>query len=558
MVSVDGNYVIVFDGEIYNYIELREELKKLGQVFVTESDTEILLNGYKEWGIELQNKLNGMWAFAIWDKTKDRLFLSRDRLGEKPLYYNVSDKSLIFGSEIKAILAYGVFKEPNMEVLDLYLSLGYIPAPYTFYKNILKLEPGSYLIVNKDDILLRKYWDLPSLDEENMITDKEEIYKRFQELFYDSVKLRMRSDVPFGVFLSGGLDSSSVVAIMSDIVEYPIETFTIGFQDKDFDERILAKEVADKFKTNHHEYIVGNEDLENALNKVSYHCDEPFGDSSAIPTGYVSEFARQKVKMVLTGDGGDEVLSGYTSYQGEKFAYQFQNAFPAFARSFVPAFVRFSSRAFRGKVRFKLNRISNVTESSNKDFIDRLTEKSSWLDSNTKYDLLSDQRSYIKIDEYLRTLYKNNQIKDTFYKLMYFHFKVSLPDGGLNKVDKMSMAYSLETRIPFLDHRLVEFMVRIHKDVKLHRYERKSILRNTIGKKLPRNLLRAPKHGFVVPLWEWFKRDSFFSFTKSLYKEDFGLNSDVIKVIIEKNKRGEMDYGNFIWMLIILKKWLVG
>ena len=281
--------------------------------------------------------------------------VTRDRIGEKPLYYTESDKSLIFGSEIKVILGNGVFKEPNMEVLDLYLSLSYIPAPHTFYKNIWKLEPGSYLIANKDGILLRKYWDFPSLNEENMITEKEKVYKKFEELFYDSVKLRMRSDVPFGAFLSGGLDSSSVVAIMSDIAEYPVETFTIGFQDKDFDERTIAKELAIKFKANHHEYIVEPEDLEDALNKVSYHFDEPFGDSAAIPTGYVSKFARQKVKMVLTGEGGDEVLAGYTSYQGEKFAYQFQNVFAGFVRSLIPALVKSLSRAFRGNVRFWLN-----------------------------------------------------------------------------------------------------------------------------------------------------------------------------------------------------------
>ncbi len=545
---------LVFNGGIYNYIELREELKQLGHRFYTESDTEVILAGYRQWGVDVQNKLNGMWAFALWDFSEKRLLLSRDRMGEKPLYYGYIDGGIIFGSEIKSLFASKLIpKESDLSLLDIYLTLGYIPAPYSFFNNIKKLCPGEYILLPGDAVEPKKYWSLPDIDENNLLTNKNDVYKEFEELFYDSVKIRMRSDVPFGAFLSGGLDSASVVAVMSEISDYPVETFTIGFDDKKFDERHLAQAAAEKYKTNHNVHVVKADTFEDSLSRAVFHHDEPFGDSSSLPTSYVSQFAREKVKMVLTGDGGDELLSGYTTYQGEKFAAQFQKI-PSLIRKSIPPLTKAGSALFRGSLRYRLNRVETVTNSSNMNFIDRLISKHSWSDPSIRAELLQGCGNQVSFKEYLHDLFSKYSVTDPFYKLMYFQMLISLPDNMLTKVDRMSMAKSIETRIPFLDHRLVELMVKVHKDVKMEGYERKSVLRNTIGKKLPNEILHAPKKGFSVPLREWFKSTTMEDTISDLYKTDFGLNSNVIKNIIDENSSGKADHGNYIWMLFMLKR----
>lgn len=556
MISDDNNVVIVFNGEIYNYIELREELKKAGHRFRTASDTEVILNSYKEWGKDCLGKINGMWAFAIWDEYKKELFLSRDRVGEKPLYYTIYNNTFLFASEIKSLFAYGVPACPELEMLEIYLSLSYIPAPFTFYKGIKELLPGQNLVVKDNNVSEKTYWDLPEIDEQNMLTNKQEIYEQFDYLLKDSVKIRMRSDVPYGAFLSGGLDSSGIVSIMSGISNYPVETFTMGFTHKAYDESRLARKVAEKFNTSHHEQIIKQDTFENSLDKVVYHYDQPFGDSSAIPTGYISEYARQKVKMVLTGDGGDEVLSGYSIYQGEKFAGLYQR-FPLLFRTLLEDVLIASSGFFNGSLRYKLNRVNNILAFSNRTFDKKVIERASDITINTIRSLLNRSTNTVSIEDYMSGFFSNCSYKDNFYKLMYFHFKLSLPNDMLVKVDRMSMAHSLETRLPFLDYRLIEFMAKVHKNIKLDGFERKSVLRNTIGKKLPVELLRAPKRGFEVPLREWFKENSFTEHLDNLYRyNNIGMNSDVLKTIVGDNLQGKKDFGNFIWMLFVLNKCL--
>lgn len=550
MFNDDKSIVLVFNGEIYNYVELREELKKEGYLFKSSSDSEVIIKAYEKWGIDCQNKFNGMWAFALWDNSKQQLFLSRDRIGEKPLHYALFDNSFVFGSEIKSVLAYGIPKIPNYELLDIYLTLSYIPAPFTFFKNIHKLKPGHCLIIQDSNVQEHKYWDLPDIDENNMRTDKKNVYGSFSDLLTDSVKIRMRSDVPYGAFLSGGLDSSSIVSIMSKISTFPVETFTIGFKEKSYDERDLAAAVAKTFQTNHHEYIVEPDSFDESLNKIAYHYDEPFGDSSAIPTGYVSRFASSKVKMVLTGDGGDEVLSGYTTYQGEKFAGQYQKL-PKFVRDSVPFLLLHASKPLKSSIRYKFNRMHDVCYSSNLDFLSRAINKISWIDIDTIRKLIGDDKVYSSY-EFISDFMKKCTYKDSFYKLMYLNLKLSLPDDMLVKVDRMSMAYSLETRTPFLDYRLIEYMVGVHKDIKMKKYERKTVLRNTIGLNLPQEILSAPKKGFTVPLREWFKEDSFDQKLKDLTDSTPFLNKEGMESIINLNNSGKKDYGNFIWMLFNL------
>ena len=551
MTSNDGDLVITYNGEIYNYLELKDELEKLGHAFRSNSDTEVILEAYLEWDIDCLEKLNGMWAFAIWDKSRKRLFAARDRIGEKPLHYSTYDNTFLFASEIKSIIEYGVPKEIDGEVMDLYLTLGYVPAPYSFYKNIHKLMPGHYAIVENGDFKITKYWDLPEIDEANMLEDKELVYDEFQALFSDSIRIRMRSDVDFGVFLSGGLDSSSIAALMSEHSKASVKAFTIGYKERDYDETALAKQVAAKFNIDYNELIVEPDVLDQSLQKILNSYDEPFGDSSAIAVDQVAKFATQHVKMVLGGDGGDELLSGYTSYQGEKFSAQYSRI-PGMVRKGIQGSINTLSKLARGKIRYEANRALSVSRSAGMDFNSRLLAKRSWIEREKTEKVLRNYPSCIDAKSYIEDVMSKCTYKDPFYQLMYFHLKVALPDDMLVKVDRMTMHNSLEVRTPFLDHRLLEFMVGVSKKVKMQGYERKSILRNTIGKQLPSDLLNAPKKGFVVPVREWFKEASVQDKLNNMFKDTLPLDRKCIQELISDNREGKKDYGNFIWMLLVL------
>ncbi len=555
MYSVDRNVVLVFNGEIYNYLELKEELQQLGHIFKTNSDTEVIIKAYEEWGYECQNKFNGMWAFALWDANSETLFLSRDRIGEKPLHYAVYNNAFIFGSEIKSILAYGVPKEIRPELTELYLALTNIPAPDTFYKQIYKLMPGHYLLVKGKAVSEKSYWKFPQVAENDMITDKELVYRKFGELLSDAVRIRMRSDVPFGAFLSGGLDSSAIVSLMAGYSPYPVKTFTIGFDDKAFDESVLAAEVAVKFKTNHHRGTVLPEDFDEAINRVAHHYDEPFGDSSAIPTDFVSRFASQNVKMVLTGDGGDEALSGYNAYKGVKISSQINTWFPRPLRKIVIGSVGLSARIFKGALRYKLNKIGNVLRTSELPFSHRMAEKLACASLSDIKLMTKSIKGVISVESYLDSVLASCTFKDDFYKLMYIHYMHNLPNDYLVKVDRMSMANSLETRVPFLDHRIIEFMATVHKDVKMQGWELKSVLRKSIGKNLPTSVLNAPKRGFGIPLREWFKNKQFNTvLDDNLKTVKEILDPAIIEKIVTENNTGKKDNGNFIWALLQLNK----
>jgi asparagine synthase (glutamine-hydrolysing) len=555
MFNEDKSIALILNGEIYNYIELRDDLIKLGYHFRTTSDTEVIIRAYEEWGVECQNKFNGMWAFALWDEKKQRLLLSRDRIGEKPLNYSIFDNTLIFASEIKSLFEFGVPREIRPELIELYLVLTNIPGPDTFYKNIFKLRPGHYILASVEGVKEFKYWDLPEIDERNMLTNKSAIYDEFTALFENAVKIRMRSDVPFGAFLSGGLDSSSIVALMAKNSPHPVESFTVGFPQKDFDETILAGLVADKFKTNHHVGSVNPTSIEEAIQRSVFHFDEPFGDSSAIPTYQVSKFAREKVKMVLTGDGGDEVLSGYNAYAGIKFSNMYSRL-PLLLQKLLPKGVGVLSKAFNGGIRYKLNRVVSVLEAANYPFAERVALKNAFIPLPIIKMLTSNINNLITIEDYLFDIVNGIPYQDDFYRLMYLNFKYNLPDDYLVKVDRMSMSNSIETRAPFLDHLLIEFMVKVDKKVKMQGWERKSILRNTIGKQLPEQLLTVPKKGFGIPLREWFKED-YSSNILRLTNIRSVCDSKTITQIIDDNANGFRDNGNFLWTLIMIDKFML-
>jgi len=513
MFSDDKDIVIVLNGEIYNYIELREELKKLGYNFKTTSDTEVVLKAYEEWGYNCQNKFNGMWAFAIWDNSKNELFISRDRIGEKPLHYTIFENSFIFGSEMKSLFSYGVPKNHDLSLLEIYLVLTNIPEPYSFYKNIFKLKAGHYLIVKNNKVNEFQYWDLPEIDESNMLKDKEYVYSKF-----------------------------------------PVNTFTIGFPEKDFDESKLALDVAVKFNTLHHIGTVTPENFDEIIAKTAFHYDEPFGDSSAIPTGYVSKFAKGKVKMVLTGDGGDEVLSGYNSFVGIKIALSYQ-LLPLIFQKGIPKFISLFKYLSKGRVRLKLNKIESISKTASLPFDKRIIQKMPYTDYNYIKKLVSNISGIYSIEDYFSEIMSKCPLKDEFYKLMYLNFKFNLPNDYLVKVDRMSMANSLEARMPFLDYRLIELMVKVDKNVKMQGWERKSVLRKTIGKTLPDSLLKAPKKGFGIPLREWFKKDSFGNkINTNLNEIKTILDKNTVDIIVNENNKGLKDHGNFIWSMPMLNR----
>ena len=551
MFNDDKQISVVFNGEIYNYIEIEQELRSLGHRFRTSSDTEVIIRAYEQWGLDCQLKFNGMWSFALWDNRKQRLFISRDRLGEKPLYYGEFDNSLLFGSEIKTIGKYGLPLKPETDMLELFLFLGYIPEPYTFYKGINKLKAGHYLLIKNKHVSVHKYWDLPEVQE--LITDEKEVVRNFSGLLHDSIRIRMRSDVAYGAFLSGGLDSSSIVSVMSGISRQPVETFTIGFNEKRYDERPMAALIAKKFGTNHHEHIVNAGTLDNSLKNILFHYDEPFADPAAIPTEIVSQYAAEDVKMVLTGDGADEVLAGYSTYGSENLSARYRQL-PGFIRRALPKVIDAGSSILSGNLRYKGNQAVRVLNNFNAPFQDRLISKSTKLSTRLMKSLYSG--APLQIEDFMENVLKNAGSKDPFYQLTYYNLKVSLPGQMLVKVDRMSMAHSLETRAPFLDHRIVEYMYGVDKKVKLPNPGGvKNVLKKAMATQLPDEIINRRKKGFDVPLREWFRDDLF---DKKLDKHygQYGLNDQLVKGLFADNKTGRADHGALIWRILIYTGWL--
>lgn len=553
MVNQSGSIAISFNGEIYNYKELQTELQNLGYRFRTDSDTEVILHAYDAWGEECHSRFNGMWALAIWDSLNRKLILSRDRLGEKPLYFVKDEAHLIFASEPKGIFAYGYPAQLDREQLEIYLVLGYVPAPYSFFKGIRKLEAGQYLTVSGNGIVQHRHWEFPQIPEGDMRVDEAAVKEEFDFLLKDSVRLRMRSDVPFGAFLSGGLDSTSIVALMREHSNN-ISTFTIGFKEKAFDERGLANVVAEKFETNHHEIVVGLTSFEEAIERTLEIYDEPFGDSSAIPSAHVCQFASQHVKMVLTGDGGDEVLSGYPSYQAEKFGSRYQQL-PIITRKILEGSLAALTSFASGRLMYQLQRIVGVLKATNYSFPKRLLTKSACIDLCYLEEVFDERGQARPIEDYIDEVFRGCTFNDPFYKLMYWHHKVSLPERMLTKVDRVSMAHSLECRAPFLDSRLVELLSGTSKNIKMPGFQRKHLLRATVGKFLPKEILNAPKKGFIPPLRSWVNEEMIKKCLKNSCLDQFGINSLALEKLSRLNGEGKRDFGHFLWIALLLTGW---
>jgi len=553
MSNEDGTVWIVFNGEIYNFIELREKLIKRGHQFCTKSDTEVIIHAYEEYGTNCLKHFIGMFAFALWDEKNNMLFLARDRLGIKPLYYIILPNEFIFASEIKAIIKHPkIQKEIDWKALSDYLFYQYIPSPRTIFTQIKKLPPAHFILIKKDrQIEIESYWDLKW--EPDYSLTKQECIDETRKLLLQVVEDRLVSDVPFGAFLSGGVDSSAVVSAMTKIMNIPVKTFTIGFKESKFNESDYAKTLAKHLNTEHYEEIVKPNAIE-ILPELAHKFDEPFGDSSAIPTYYVAKLARKHVTMVLSGDGGDEGFAGYVRYlQALKEQILFDKKYPFFkklSRLILP----FYPQNLRGRGSLKRILETPLQRYFRSIQIFNFTQIQNLLSPEIRK-CLNDYRSEYLLEKF----YKENKFPDLISVLQYLDIKTYLPEDILVKVDRTTMANSLEARVPLLDHRLLEFLTKIPSKYKINSKITKWILREAIKIWLPPRFLDRPKHGFALPLAYWF-RNNLGQFVKDrilgkrFLKRGF-FQKKPIEKIIKEHQRGIRSWSAAIWSLLMFDEW---
>jgi asparagine synthase (glutamine-hydrolysing) len=560
MAGADGKVQIVFNGEIYNYLQLRAELESLGHTFRTNSDTEAIIGAYLQWGENCAERLNGMFAFAIWDTRTQALFLARDRVGKKPMYYFRRGSVVAFASELKALRATGWCPDAlDPEALDCYFSFGYIPAPKTIYRNVSKLRAARTLHVTAARETERQYWQLKfgAPVERSLESATEE----FESLLDDAVRCRLMSEVPLGAFLSGGLDSSLVVSSMARASSRPVITNSIGFDDRKFSELGAAKAIAEHLGTDHHEFVVQPRATD-VLEKIAWHFDEPLADSSAIPTWYVCEMARRTVTVALSGDGGDEGFGGYTfRYVPHVFESRLRGALPLAVRS--PLF------GLLGSVWPASARLPQPLR------LKTIFENLAVSDSEAYYrDLLwlrADARAALYTPEFMRSLngytpaeavlpfYANTDASSPLARSQNADIHFYMTDDVLAKADRMSMAHSLEVRCPLLDHRLIEFGVRLPDNLKIDGRQGKVVLRELAGRRLPEAIRNLPKQGFSIPAATWLRKELrpmteglLFNGTNPF---DGLLDPAVVRRMWREHLSAARDHSVFLWGLMMLALW---
>lgn len=550
----DGSATIVFNGEIYNFLELKPQLENRGHVFKTHSDTEAIVHAYEEYGASCVQHLRGMFAFAIWDDRKQQLFVARDRVGKKPLYYTTTrNGTFVFGSELKSLLQHpDVPRDTNPEALDAYLTLGYVPDPLSIFRNIHKLPPGHHLTFGQSGVQVSEYWDFQFTPTENR---KEDDYlEELRSLLDDSVRLRLISDVPLGAFLSGGIDSSTVVALMARHMGQPVKTFSIGFHEDSFNELEFARLTAKKYGTDHHEFFV-TPDICDIVDELAWHFDEPFADSSAIPTYMVSKLAREHVTVVLSGDGGDELFAGYTRYVVDRGRSAF---------SYMPGVVRkglmqpLSSHLPHGTL--GRNFIHNISL----DPIDRYLDSVSVFTRLNKESLYSEGfKGQLRDGDWVTQCFHKLAAKvgtgNPLDRLLYLDSKTYLPGDIMTKVDRMSMAVSLEARAPLLDHKLIDFVTRIPASMKLAGNETKHILKRAVSDLVPKEILNRPKQGFGVPVQDWINQQLRARMRDVLSDERTRqrghVNPQYLEILLDEHERGRRDHSVGLWALLMLELW---
>ena len=549
----DGTVWVVLNGEIYNFPELRKRLEARGHRFYTHSDTEVIVHLYEDMGSQCVRELRGMFALALYDQRKKTLVLARDRLGKKPLHYAVDEGRLFFGSEIKTILALRPgLKELNPEAILQYFQFGYIADPNTAFRKIEKLPPGHILEYARGEVRISKYWELPEYGTQDP-GDEQDCIALLEERLAEAVRIRLISDVPLGALLSGGVDSSVVVGLMARASDRPVKTFSIGFAKQDFNEAEYARAVAAKFGTEHHEFVV-EPDIEEVLDRVLPMMEEPFGDSSIVPTYYVSKIARRHVTVALSGDGGDELFAGYDRYpiHLERQKYEFLPAWlgSAFRRHVYPRL----DRSARGR-RFSFN-VSLPA-------CDRYLDSISYLPAlGRERDLFSSdflqwtQHAADPSDSY-RKFFTQAQAPDRLSRLLYLDTKTYLTADVLAKVDRMSMANSLEVRCPILDHVFVEWVTSLSSRWKLRMGTRKYALRQ-LARKLGVPGLDRPKQGFAMPLKHWWRGEmnpmlEILLEPRTLQRGYFNPHS--VRALVNEHQSGRRDRPTDLWLLLIFELW---
>jgi asparagine synthase (glutamine-hydrolysing) len=550
MFTDDGKVVISFNGEIYNFVELRQELERKGHTFRTGTDTEVILRLYQEHGEGLLELLNGMFAFAIWDLPARRLFLARDRLGIKPLYYTLDEEGIVFASEIKAMLAVsGRAPAVNLEMLDAYMSVGYVPTERTLFQGIEKLQPGWCLTIEPGRLDLRQYWDLRPEPEE---MGEEECVRRATDLLRDAVRIQLRSDVPLGVFLSGGVDSSAVVALMHEMGIRDIRTFTVAYDfGPAYDETRYARQIAERFGTRHREVFVTPREFQDFIPSLVWHMDEPVTESAAISLYFVSKLAREDVVVVLSGEGSDEVFGGYPIYKYMQTLERYR-ALPAALR--------------RGLINPALNLLGGKWPKYTRLAEQSLQERYlgvSFYETPLKEALyrprLRDSFNGSAMTSLARRFYDKTEGLDPLLRMMYLDVKSWLPDDLLIKADKMTMASSLELRVPFLDHRLVELGGRIPPRYRIKGWSTKHILKKAMEPYLPHEILHRGKMGFPTPLALMFQGDLKGYVAEVLTGDRFSdrgyFQPEVVKRLVAEHSSGERDHHRVLWQLLVLEEW---
>jgi asparagine synthase (glutamine-hydrolysing) len=550
----DGAVTIVFNGEIYNFLEIKPQLEARGHTFKTHSDTEAIVHAYEEFGPECLQHLRGMFAFAIWDDKARKLFIARDRAGKKPLYYTTTPKgTLVFGSELKTLLEHpDVRRELDEEALDAYIALGYVPDPLSIFRNVYKLPPGHYLTFSEGKVSVKQYWDFDLQPAESR--SESDYIEELRALLDESVRLRLISDVPLGAFLSGGIDSSTVVAMMARHMGQPVKTFSIGFREDSYNELKYARLTAEKFGTDHHEFIV-TPDICAIVDELTWHFDEPFADSSAIPTYMVSKLARDYVTVILSGDGGDELFAGYTRYVVDRKREGFARLPKPLREGVMRPLSERLPHATWGR-----NYLHNVSLDPIARYLDSVSVFSSL---NRKSLYSSDFSQRLGPSSYAGRLFQEltGKIKsdEPLDRLLYLDSKTYLPGDILVKVDRMSMAVSLEARAPLLDHKLIEFVARIPASLKLAGLETKYLLKKAVQDVIPSEILNRPKMGFGVPIQEWINQQLRSRLRETLTeprtRQRGYFDPHYVDVLLDEHERGRRDHSMGLWALFMLELW---
>ena len=561
----DGTVWIVFNGEIYNYQELRTELVKQGHQFKTESDTEVIVHLYEEQGAACVEHLRGMFAFAIWDERRQRLFLARDRMGQKPLFYREEPGRLSFASELKSLLQLpGASREVDPHAIDLFLAYQYVPHPWSILKGYQKLPPAHRAIYEQGQLTVERYWtppyQHPELRTDLKFQTPQEWSKALRQTLTESVRIRMRSDVPLGAFLSGGIDSTIIAGLMQSMSERPVHTFSIGFPVKQFDETCYAREAAAMLGTEHHEYVVEPEALE-MLPRLAWHYDEPFADSSAIPTMYLSQVTRQEVTVSLSGDGGDELFAGYDRYRAVALSQLFDRL-PAFVRKMMTASIwqklpaSVEQKSFRRRVKRFLAGLAVPPER-------RYLKWVGIFDTERRLEMYTpefrEQIQNFDADQFLLDAYQLCPDRDFVTRTTATDVLTYLPCDILTKVDIASMAHSLECRSPFLDHHVAELAAVMPLDLKMHKGRGKQILVNTFADLLPESIQTRKKMGFGVPLNHWFRHElkpllyDVLLDQRAIDRQIF--DRKAVEQLINEHQNQQWDHSARLWSLLVLEMW---